>query len=444
LLLKRSLQRRLIHVRPFGRCLPGRTTCHYHHVKKHGVRATAVPMFALVLGCGALACAASGELPDDGGSAGTSGTSTGGGGKGGSGGLASGGAPVGGSAGVTSGGSNTGGAGTGGSATGSGGTSGSNTGGAGTGGSAAGAGNTGGSFGGGGVGGNASGGDGAGGSVAGTGNTGGANAGAGGANAGTGGSNGGAGGTTGGTSGSSGGGAGGATGGTGGGIGEPDCNAPMPSGGQLHSGNGTGGQGNLAWEIWSNTGQGELTTFSTPAFIAIWNNSGGYLGRLGFEWGGFQGNPVPHTERGEIRAQFASRKTGTAGGYSYIGMYGWTTNPCVEWYVVDDSYNNMPINPGNTTNEGDVNIDGGTYVVYTRLTTGSGGTRCSGATDWIQFYSVRRTARACGVISLSEHFRQWEALGMDMGGELLEAKILVEVGGGVGNVELPIANVSVQ
>ena len=33
---------------------------------------------------------------------------------------------------------------------------------------------------------------------------------------------------------------------------------------------------------------------------------------------------------------------------------------------------------------------------------------------------------------------------MDMSGELLEAKILVEVGGGVGNVQLPIANVVVQ
>jgi hypothetical protein len=241
-------------------------------------------------------------------------------------------------------------------------------------------------------------------------------------------------------------GAGGSTGGTGGGgpTGEPDCNAPLPSGGKLQSGNGTGGQGNLAWEIWSNTGQGQLTTYDVPAFIATWNNSGGYLGRLGFEWGGFGGNPVPHAQRGTITAQFASKKAGDAGGYSYIGMYGWTTSPCVEWYVVDDSYGNMPINPGNTTKEGEVQIDGGTYIMYTRPTTGSGGTRCSGTTNWVQYYSVRTAARACGVISLSKHFLAWESLGMDMSGELLEAKILVEVGGGVGNVQLPVANVTVQ
>lgn len=212
----------------------------------------------------------------------------------------------------------------------------------------------------------------------------------------------------------------------------------------MHSGNGTGGKGNLAWQIWSNTGQGELTTYDIPAFIATWNNSGGYLGRLGFEWGGFGAQPVPHDQRGTITAQFVSKKSGTAGGYSYIGMYGWTTNPCVEWYVVDDSFNTMPINPGTTTKQGEVEIDGGTYILYTRPTTGSGGTRCSGVTNWIQYYSVRRTARACGVISLSEHFRAWDRLGMDMSGELLEATVLVEVGGGVGNVQLPVANVTVQ
>lgn len=247
------------------------------------------------------------------------------------------------------------------------------------------------------------------------------------------------GGNTGGAAGGPGGGSGGASP-----IGEPDCNAPMPSGGMLKMNNGTGGDGNLAWEIWSNTGQGQLTVFDVPAFIAAWNNSGGYLGRLGYEWGRFGQNPVPHGQRGEITAQFVARKSGTAGGYSYVGMYGWTTDPCVEWYVVEDSYNMMPINPGNTTKVGEVDIDGGTYIVYSRPTMGSGGTRCSGVSNWIQYYSVRRTARSCGVISLSEHFRAWERMGLDMSGPLLEAKILVEVGGGVGQVELPIANVVLQ
>ncbi len=240
------------------------------------------------------------------------------------------------------------------------------------------------------------------------------------------------------------GGAGGATSGgsttgnstTGGSV-ELDCNATMPSGGQQHSGNGQGGSGNLAWQIWSNMGTGDMTTFDTTAFIASWNNSGDYLGRIGYEWGN---NAQSYSSYGTITAQFVANKSGSAGGYSYIGMYGWTTNPCVEWYIVDDSFNNMPVNPGNTTNKGTVDIDGGSYIMYTRNTSGTGGSRCSGVSNWVQYYSVRTTARDCGVISLTEHFDAWVSLGMDMG-NLLEAKILVEVGGGTGSVEFPVANV---
>jgi endo-1,4-beta-xylanase len=410
-----------------------------------GTRMASLQTSALILCVLAGACAT--DLPDNSPQPAAAGTATGGNSTAGAGSANSGGTSTGGAtggvsaAGNTTGGNSTGGNAAGGNATGGNVTGGNSTGGSATGGSMTGGNSTGGSMtggapsGGSSTGGNSTGGNSTGGSMTGGNSTGGNS---------TGGSmTGGA--PSGGNSGSSTGGAsgGGGSGNAGGPPTAPDCNAAMPSGAQEHSGNGSGGQGNLAWEIWSNTGQGELTTYATPAFIATWDNAGGYLGRLGFEWGRFGSDPLPHTQRGTIAAQFVARRTGSAGGYSYVGMYGWTTNPCVEWYVVDDSFNPMPINPGNTTNEGERQIDGGTYIMYTRPTTGSGGTRCSGVTDWMQYYSVRKTARACGVISLTEHFNAWQSLGMDMSGDLLEAKILVEVGGGVGNVQLPIANVVV-
>ena len=64
-----------------------------------------------------------------------------------------------------------------------------------------------------------------------------------------------------------------------------------------------------------------------------------------------------------ITAQFNAKKTGTAGGYSYVGVYGWSINPCVEFYIVDDSYNRMPVNPGNTQNQGTASIDGGSQLL---------------------------------------------------------------------------------
>jgi hypothetical protein len=242
---------------------------------------------------------------------------------------------------------------------------------------------------------------------------------------------------TGGRTGAGGAGAGGST--IDGGTVSLDCTTipAMPTGGQSHSGNSQGGSGNLAWQIWSNGGSGTLTTFSTPAFTAAWNNSGDYLGRLGFEWGN---SGKTYDQYGVITAQVAFKKTGSGGGYSYIGIYGWSTNPCIEWYILDDSFGTMPFNPYNSSQKGTATIDGETYKLFSNSTNGTGGSRCN-ASSWTQFWSVRQKARQCGVITISDHFKAWDGAGMKLG-TLLEAKILVETGGGSGSVDFPIANVA--
>lgn len=224
-----------------------------------------------------------------------------------------------------------------------------------------------------------------------------------------------------------------------------DCtNIPaMPTtGGTKYTGDGQNGTGNLAWQLWANTANnGSITTYPTPAFSAAWANAGDYLARLGFEWGN---SPKTYDTYGTIAAQVAFTKTGDGGGYSYIGIYGWSTNPCIEWYIVDDSFKGMPVNPGNTQNKGTLSVDDGTYTLYTRSTTGTGGNRCgSNVQSWNQYYSVRQKARQCGVISITKHFDAWKAASMPLG-DMLEAKILVEAGGGTGSVDFPIANMTAQ
>jgi endo-1,4-beta-xylanase len=235
---------------------------------------------------------------------------------------------------------------------------------------------------------------------------------------------------------------GGATGGSTGTLPVFDCNTPMPtSGGQSHSGNSSGGSGNLAWQIWSNQGTGTLTTFAnTAAFTSGWNNSGNYLGRLGFEWGS---GGKSYDQYGTITAQFTETKSGSSGGaWSYIGIYGWTNNPCIEWYIIDDSYSKMPINPGSCANMSNspLSIDDGKYTMCVRNTSGTGGDRCGGAGSWNQYYSIRQSNRTCGTISVTEHFKAWTAAGNKLG-NMLEVKILLEVGGGQGSVDFPVANV---
>jgi endo-1,4-beta-xylanase len=101
----------------------------------------------------------------------------------------------------------------------------------------------------------------------------------------------------------------------------------------------------------------------------------------------------------------------------------------------------MPIKPYQTTNKGTVTIDGGSYALYSGTVTATGASSCSGST-WDQFYSVRQTSRTCGQISLTQHFDAWQAAGMTLG-RLLVTQILVEVGGGTGSIDVPIANVTI-
>ena len=225
---------------------------------------------------------------------------------------------------------------------------------------------------------------------------------------------------------------------TGGGTGTSttvDCNAAMPSGGTKHSGNSQGGSGNLAWQIWTNSGTGYLTTFSTPAFSASWGGTGDYLGRLGFEWGN---GGKAYTSYGTITADVSFKKSGSGGGFSYIGIYGWSNNPCVEYYIIDDSMGSFPFSPYNSSQKGTATIDGETYKLFSNQTNGTGGSRCN-QSSWGQFWSVRQKARQCGTITISDHFKAWDAAGMKLG-SMIEAKILVETGGGSGSVDFAVAN----
>lgn len=226
-----------------------------------------------------------------------------------------------------------------------------------------------------------------------------------------------------------------------GGSGGDACAVMGPlSGGNKHASNNQSGMAaGLAWTIWSNTNAGSITTYDTPAFSAEWNNAGDFLARVGLQWNASK----TYDQYGTISAQFNSKKSGTAGGYSYIGIYGWSVSPCVEWYIVDDSWNKMPVNPGNTTNKGTADIDGGKYTLYTRNTTGTGGSKCPGTSSWVQFYSVRQTARSCGTISITEHFNAWKTARMELG-KMDQAQILVEVGGGQGSIEFSVANVTAK
>jgi hypothetical protein len=223
-------------------------------------------------------------------------------------------------------------------------------------------------------------------------------------------------------------------------AGGPNCSATMPTGGNTQPATGStnslnGTADGLNYGIWSNGSGGNMTTFANAhAFSASWNNGGDFLAHLGLDM-----NSKNATAYTSIVAQFVESRTGTAGGYSSVGMYGWTQSPCVEWYIVEDSFQTMPTQKSSVT----TTVDGGTYYLISNQTTGSGGNACeSGHTGgWTQMWSVRTTARQCGTITVSDHFAKWAAQGWSLG-KLTSVHINVEVGGGVGSIQFPVANVT--
>jgi endo-1,4-beta-xylanase len=207
------------------------------------------------------------------------------------------------------------------------------------------------------------------------------------------------------------------------------------------------------YEMWTDGGNNNkliwfgLNQGGGAAFRAEWNNPNDFLGRVGYYWG----NGGPFTQYKNIYADFNYTRSGrsTAGNYSYIGIYGWARNPSatnadeklIEYYIVEDWFGNQwqddtsPMGLG-TTGGNEVSnytLDDATYKVIKNVRVNK--PSIDGNKTFTQYFSIRQTLRKTGAISVTEHFKKWDALGMKLG-NMYECKFLVEAGGGTGWLEL--------
>ncbi|MCY8713876.1 glycoside hydrolase family 11 protein, partial [Bacillus haynesii] len=90
------------------------------------------------------------------------------------------------------------------------------------------------------------------------------------------------------------------------------------------------------------------------AFSAQWSNIGNALFRKGKKFD----TTKTHSELGNISINYNA--TFNPGGNSYLCVYGWTKDPLVEYYIVDNWGTYRPTG----TPKGTITVDGGTYDIY--------------------------------------------------------------------------------
>ena len=180
----------------------------------------------------------------------------------------------------------------------------------------------------------------------------------------------------------------------------------------------TGSVSGTPWEyeIWYLSGNNSLSYYSNGTFKVSWSGTNDLIAGMGYR---YATAVKPYTK--EYAADFKHEKKGTAGGYNYIGVYGKTVEPNSEFYIIDDWFNKPGANILGQK-KGQFQVDGDTYEIY------------HSQTPVNTYYSVRKSARSCGHISISEHFKKWDALGMKVG-KLTEVMFGAIIGGGSGSYE---------
>ena len=170
------------------------------------------------------------------------------------------------------------------------------------------------------------------------------------------------------------------------------------------------------YSLWSQKAGQDVSMLLTGGgtFECSWNQAFNVL----FRMGKLLGSTKTHEEFGVMSLEYAADYNPK--GTSYLCMYGWTQEPLVEFYVVD-AYTYNP--GGNGSLLGTVFIDGGDYDIYECIRVNQ--PSIEGDKTFPQYFSVRKEQRTEGTISITEHFKVWKALGLEMG-KMYEVTLCVE------------------
>ena len=185
--------------------------------------------------------------------------------------------------------------------------------------------------------------------------------------------------------------------------------------------NQTGTNGGYYYQMWS-AGQGSacVTLNSGNSYSTTWSGIGDFVAGVGWN----PGNSSTKTFSGSLSA---------SGGTSLVSLYGWSTNPLVEYYVIEN-YVGSPPTAG--TYMGQVTSDGGTYNIYEHQQVNQ--PSIQGTATFEQYLAIRTSPTSSGTITTQNFFNAWASHGMNLGTLNYQILATESFGGGSGSSNVTV------
>src|SRR5215469_7850337 len=188
--------------------------------------------------------------------------------------------------------------------------------------------------------------------------------------------------------------------------------------------NSTGNIGGAFYTMFVSGGSACITLNSATSYSATWSGIGDFVGGVG-------SNP------GSTSANISfSNSLSSSGGKTLVSLYGWSTNPLVEYYV-EDNYN--PSGNAAGTFMGTMTSNGGTYNIYEHQQVNQ--PSIQGTATFEQYLAIRTSPVTSGTITFSNFVSAWASHGMNLGTMNYQVLETEAFGGGSGSNSVTLGGV---